>query len=153
MCSTCEDPKSTNPDLCGAARAARREEAHRVVQAYEAGKKFIEIAEAHGCSKARVYKLWTEGLEVINRDKRAELEAILSKLDDDIVDAQRDVDELAGPERVSARESLWKLQDRKAKFLNLYPPKEAIIKTGPAAPPAPPPEVLGYYQHFKEQSE
>jgi hypothetical protein len=150
VCSTCEDPKSTNPDLCGAAKAARREEAHRVVQARDRGDLISEIAERHNCSKARIIKLFNEGMEVANRDKRVELEFMLQKLDDAIDEARRDVDALEGPERVTAREAQWKLEDRKAKLLDLYPEKRVTVKTGPVETPKPSDDVMALYRKFQE---
>ncbi len=130
MCSTCEDKSSTNPDLCGAALAARREEAHRVVKMRDKGTKYAEIAEELGCSKARVYKLFGEGMEVVNRDKRAEVEYILQQFDDQIDDARQDMDALTiDPEaRCKARANWLALVKEKAKLMNLYPPKERIVR-------------------------
>lgn len=153
MCSTCEDRQSTNPNLCGAARAARREEAHRVAQAYDSGKTFAEIGEQIGLGKNTARKLYYEAMEVLNRDKKTELEFMLQQLDAAIDDARRDVDELEGLERVTARNSWLKLNMDKAKLLGLAAPKEAIIKTGPAERPQPSQATLDLYAEFKRKNE
>lgn len=156
MCLTCSDKSSTNPDLCGAARAARREEAHRVVQLRDSGQKFSEIAEELNTSRPRVQKLFNEGMEVVNRDKRAELEYILQQLDDEIDDARRDLIALANDpiERSKARTHWLSLVREKAKMLDLYPDKRINVKTGPALPEPPDdPELDAIYNglNFKEK--
>ena len=153
MCLTCKDKSATNPDLCGVAKAARREEAHRVVQLRDKGMKYAEIAEELGTSRARVQKLFGEGMEVVNRDKRAELEFMLQRLDDDIDDARRDVEALAADpiERMEARKILWDLEAHKAKLLDLYPDKRITLKKAGADQPEMDPETKAIYEQFRRK--
>lgn len=155
MCRTCEDKTSTNPDLCGIARAARKAEAAEIVGDREdEGLTFAEIAEKRGITKFRARKLFYEGVEVVDRDKRAVAEAVVSQLEEEIQLARRDLRAIADDpvERYKAREHLFKLYDRLMRYTGAEPAKQVNIKTGPNLPEPPDdPELDDIYRRWKDK--
>lgn len=153
VCLTCSDKSATNPDLCGIARAARKEEAARIVSLYEdEGMRFAEIAEQEGTSKARARKLYYEGLEIADFDKRKIATIVHNALLDDINDARRNLALLINDpvEYANAQEKLYKLYDRLMRYTGSTPPKERITHSRLAMPEPPDdPELADMYDNIK----
>ena len=146
MCSTCDDPKSTNSILCGAAQEARDDEAELVYDLRRT-MTFREIAERQDCSKQRVQKLYNHHrARLIDPDQKVDMALHIEQMEEAIAAAWRDYEAALPQDKARALEAWGKMWNYRAKLTDLYPAAKVRVKTEPAEPHPIPPAIRELYE-------